>query len=127
VVGDWNLDLKAQWVRDFLLTHWGENFNLTWTKFPTYGSSAGGNKVIDGTLAKHLHIEDDTAVLMEKVRSSDHRPYKEHLKFKAGRILADPTTGDTYHGEEWWGFGDYEDDEIFALIPGTGTPGGEVL
>ena len=85
----------------------------------------GGNRIIDGTLAKHLHIQEDT-ILMDKVRSSDHRPYKEHLKFKTGPIVVDPTTGDTYHGEIWWGFGDYTDDEIYTIEKFAGAAGGEL-
>jgi hypothetical protein len=127
VVGDWNLDLKADWVREFLTTHWGERFHLTWTHFPTMGSGLGGNRIIDGTLAKHLKIEDDSAKLMDKVASSDHRPYIEHLKFKPGDIIGEPTTGDTYHGEAWWGFGDYVDDELYTIEQFAGSAGGEVL
>jgi hypothetical protein len=128
VAGDWNLDLKMNWVRLFLTQNWGERMPLTWKDFPTTGTSPSSNKVMDGTLARHLESFDG-ATMMDRVRSSDHRPYKETLKFKLGEITVDPTAGDTYEGEIWWGFGDYVDDEIYFGEKDwqLGSVGGEVL
>ena len=128
VVGDWNLDLKADWVRAYLGEVWGPKYHLTWKHFPTFGSGLGGNRIIDGTLARHLDTLEGGAILMDKVRSSDHRPYKEQLIFKPGEIQEEDVTGDRYVGEIWWGFGDYEDDEIYTIEKFVaGAAGGETL
>jgi len=64
---------------------------------------------------------DQAPNLMATTASSDHRPYKERFAFasKAGSPGAtdddDTASGDTKPGDEWWGFGDYIDDEIYAM------------
>lgn len=125
---DWNLNLRDDWYRDFLIDCFGPQYHFGWTHYPTAGTSLGGNKIIDGTLVRHLKVEVG-AVLLPRVESTNHRPYKEQFKFVKGEIpWMDPPTGSTQPGVAWWGFGDYDDDEIYAIERElTGAAGGEVL
>lgn len=131
VVADWNLDLKMQWVQQYLAEVWGQQYVLTWRFFPTGGTS--GHKMLAGTMARHLAIQQaehgGTAELLEPISGTNHRPYTETLKFQPGEITADPTAGDVkIEYPAWWGFGDYIDDEIYTLERfAAGRPGGEVL
>jgi hypothetical protein len=147
IVADWNLNLKAQWVREMLANHWGPSWRQAWKVFASSGGALHGgpdvpadapgkghhDRVIDGSLYKGLKVAVDP-VQMARVRSSDHRPYKETFQFadKAEHpVLEDGAAhGDTYHGEAWWGFGDYMDDELYfdpKKDYSTGEAGGEVL
>lgn len=145
IVADWNLNLKDDWVRSLLRDHWGPNYQLAWKLIPTSGGvllggpeAPGGapgrgtkDRIIDGTLYRGVKpIEGPFQ--MARVRSSDHRPYSERFRFldkaeKPVKESEDPPHGDTHKGEEWWGFGDYMDDELYAIDRQTGVTGGEVL
>ena len=140
IIADWNLNLKRPWVRDLLKDRFGSGYKQAWVRFPTSGGSlhggpvaplgapgsGRGDRIIDGTLYQGLKV-DTAPNLLSTARSSDHRPYKERFVFanKAGSPGA--TTGDDdgsppdprWSGEEWWGFGDYNDDEIYAYDYGT--------
>jgi len=151
VVADWNLNLKEEWVRDLLRNRWGAAYRQAWTHFPTSGGSlvggasappgapgkGYGDRIIDGTLIRGVETIGGP-VLMPRVSSSDHRPYRESFEFttKAGHPGSagaaggdgdDEATGDTHRGDPWWGFGDYMDDEIYQVPVTVGAPGGEVL
>lgn len=154
VVADWNLNLKQDWVRDLIRNNFGENFKQAWKRFPTSGGSLSGgpiaplgapgvdyaDRIIDGTIfhGGKAWFEPN---LLARVNSSDHRPYKEGFEFQhaaghPGAEAGDSATdqggnndaeGNTYHGEAWWGFGDYMVDEIYTVGAVTGASGGEVL
>jgi hypothetical protein len=163
ICGDWNVSFKADWFRQILGNHWGADYDLAWKTMPTDGGSLHSDKpgpagvpgksykdrIIDGSLYNGLKVTKDP-VLMPRVSSSDHRPYKETFQFdffaghapkakaKAKKTVEVgsnasvdvPGYGDVFHGEAWWGFGDYMDDEAFftpAQEPSTGEAGGEVL
>jgi hypothetical protein len=66
---------------------------------------------------------------MARVRSSDHRPYQERFTFlgKAEKPTDSTPSGDIKPGHVWWGFGDYQTDEIYSVTTSTGDAGGEVL
>lgn len=132
IVCDWNLNLKKNWVRDLLHTHWGQGYKQAWVRFPTSGGSLNGgpvaplgapgkgtgDRIIDGTLYKGQIQVDTPPNLLATVRSSDHRPYKERFQFlgKADKAPDDePASGDVSNDDAWWGFGDYMDDEIYAI------------
>ena len=142
VIADWNLNLKDQWVWNLLHESF-DGYRLAWQHFPTDGGSLHGgpsaprgapgkgyhDRIIDGTLYRGLKVTDGPN-LMSRVKSSDHRPYNETFQFagKAEKPVKDNTpSGDTHHGEAWWGFGDYMDDEIYPTPVATGDAGGEVL
>lgn len=131
IVSDWNLSLKEDWVRDLLRDRF-DGYKHAWQRFPTTGSSLtqeGGStawhplgnsdhdRIIDGTLYKGLKVTREPN-LMPRVRSSDHRPYKEGFRFagKAERPDDDTASGDTHKGEAWWGFGDYAYDELYDVV-----------
>jgi hypothetical protein len=142
VCADWNVSLKETWFRQFLKTHWGQEFKQAWVRFPTEGASLHGgpvaplgapgvsnhDRIIDGTLYTGLKVSREPN-LMATVRSSDHRPYKEGFRFRSPAEQADDDTahGDIHHGDAWWGFGDYMTDEIYVLPTARGEAGGEVL
>ena len=144
-IADFNLNLKQKWVQELLHSKFGKGYRIAWTDFPTSGQSQGnphpappggegtgpGDHIIDGTIYHNLKVTDGPN-LMPRVRSSDHRPYNESFRFlgKGEKQDDDDTTtktGDTYHGKEWWGFGDYLDDELYEVVRATGAEGGEVL
>jgi hypothetical protein len=117
VCGDFNVNLKDNWFRHYMLHHWSSmDLKLAWKNFPTEGGSLGGNRIIDGTW--YHGMSTDGATLMPRSASSDHRPYKE--TFTLGSIepkdFYDPASGQIKPGREWWGFGDYTYDEIFEKI-----------
>lgn len=124
IVADWNINLKDQWFRSLLNDHWGDQYDQAWKNFPTAGGSLGGERIIDGSLFRDLIVTGEPD-LMDRVRSSDHRPYKESFRFlgKAEKPVkaTDGAQGqsvnpaNTFHGPEWWGFGDYADDEIYDV------------
>jgi len=134
IVADWNFNLKRTWSRDLLKDHFGAGYKQAWVRFPTSGSSLGGGgsaplgapgknmgaRIIDGTLYQGLKVETEPN-LMPTTRSSDHRPYKERFAFafKAGSPGATPgdgpASGDVNPGDQWWDFGDYNDDEIYSM------------
>ena len=134
IIADWNFNLKRNWSRDLLKDHFGSGYKHAWVRFPTSGGSLHGgpvvplaapgkgnmDRIIDGTLYQGLNV-DQAPNLMATTASSDHRPYKERFAFasKAGSPGAtdddDTASGDTKPGDEWWGFGDYIDDEIYAM------------
>jgi hypothetical protein len=124
VVADWNLNLKEQWVRDYMAGHWTKaGLRRAWVHFPTAGGSLGGNRIIDGSYYGGLSVTGGPD-LMPRVRSSDHRPYSESFKMVGGLKLgsvtaADPATGNLGKGVEWWGFGDYAFDEMFEKVSVT--------
>lgn len=156
VVADWNLNLKYHWVRAYMRDHWGKSFRQAWRQFPTSGGSLHGGAmvplaapgkghgagIIDGTLYHGLEVTLKPN-LMAAVKSSDHRPYREAFQFNhdAGKPAKDGSepdaTGDIKPGPEWWGFGDYIDDELYTVDDGgalypdlwvaTGSKQGEVL
>lgn len=157
VVADWNVNLKNHWIRNYLRDHWGKAFRQAWKRFPTDGGSLHGQQVvplgapgkghgdsiIDGTLYHGLEVTIEPN-LMAAVRSSDHRPYREAFQFNhaPGTPAQDGPDYDAYgdlkHGKEWWGFGDYLDDELYMVDDGgipfypdlyarVGSEGGEVL
>jgi len=146
IIADWNVNLKAQWFRDLLKQKWGKQYIIAWKDMPTSGGAlAGGpnapddspgkghhDRIIDGTLYRGLKIANGPN-LMPRVRSSDHRPYNETFRFKTAGERDDSDnngqgTGDAGHKyPEWWGFGDYMDDEMYDLNRVTGDVGGEVL
>lgn len=165
IVADWNVNLKAQWWLTILMNHWGAEYSSAWTDFPTDGGALHGgpdvpndapgkghhDRIIDGSLTNGLTCPGHPQ-LMARVRSSDHRPYKETFKFDMyagtpGKLKSKakkkgvtevgqnasvdtPGFGDTFHGEAWWGFGDYMDDELYfdpKKDYATGDAGGEVL
>ena len=131
-VADWNLDLKEKWVRQYIGDHWkNTSMQLAWRDFPTNGTSVdGGNRIIDGSLYTGMQLEVKP-VIMPNVRSSDHRPYKETFLLSKGN--SDPMDFDkagSKPGDPWWGFGDYEIDELFFDPQkdfAAGERGGEVL
>jgi hypothetical protein len=145
IVADWNVNLKDQWFRDLLKQRWGKQYIIAWRKMPTAGGSLHGgptapagspgkgyhDRIIDGTLYRGVKLTDGPN-LMSRVVSSDHRPYNETFRFSD--VAEKPDTdndgkasGDSFSGPEWWGFGDYMDDELYDLTRVTGTAGGEVL
>jgi hypothetical protein len=145
IVGDWNVNLKLDWVRQLLASHWGDNYIQAWKRFPTAGGSLTGgavvplgapgkgvgDRIIDGSLYRGLKVTDEPN-LMRRVKSSDHRPYQEAFRFMslAEKPLVEDgqADGDTIKKyPEWWGFGDYLDDEIYQTVKVTGEAGGEVL
>lgn len=115
IVADWNLNLKDKWVRDMLKQHWGAEYHLGWKHFPTEGSRDSA-RIIDGSL--YWNMSTDGAELMPRVRSSDHRPFRE--TFTMGKAepheFYDPATGNIRPGREWWGFGDYTYDEAYEKV-----------
>jgi hypothetical protein len=117
VCGDWNINLKDNWFRSYMLNHWKPlDLKLAWKHFPTEGGSLGGNRIIDGTW--YHGMSTDGAELMPRSASSDHRPYKE--RFTLGQIephdAYDPASGQIRPGKEWWGFGDYSYDQFFEQV-----------
>jgi hypothetical protein len=117
IVADWNLNLKEDWVRELLKDHWGKEYKQAWKKFPHSGGSLGGNRIIDGSLYRRLKVVD-APELLPKTASSDHRPYEEQFRFLTkGEVddLEEDAEGNTTPGEVWWGFGDYEDDELYHI------------
>jgi hypothetical protein len=117
IVADWNLNLKEHWVRDYLHSHWKKcGLKRAWVHFPTAGGSLGGNSMIDGSYYGGLEVTDGPH-LMARVRSSDHRPYVERFRLTGGLTPGqngiDEADGHTKPGKAWWGFGDYEYDEMF--------------
>lgn len=135
---DFNLDLKHEWFQDDLLDLFGaKKFNLNWSDFPTSGGSMpGGPSAPDGSPGKgdHDHILDGSLVngmsviggprLLDRIRSSDHRPVRQTLRLlgKAAHPQLEHGAnrgGDQWRGPEWWGFGDYYDDEIYAINRAT--------
>jgi hypothetical protein len=137
IVADWNINLKDDWFRALLTDHWGEKYDQAWKHFPTSGGSLGGgptapdgspgkggsDRIIDGSLFRDLIVTGEPD-LMDRVASSDHRPYKESFRFlgKAEKPVkatdgaqGQSVTGNTGKGHEWWGFGDYADDEIYDV------------
>lgn len=135
VIADWNVSLKLNWFRDYLADHW-KGYHQAWVRFPTEGGSLTGgpvaplgapgkgnhDRIIDGTLYQGLKVTDEPN-LMARVRSSDHRPYQESFRFLGKTEDPTPdqtdTTGNVHYGEVWWGFGDYMDDEIYAIEQAT--------
>jgi hypothetical protein len=145
VVADWNVNLKLDWVRQLLANRWGPKYNQAWKRFPTAGGSLTGgavaplgapgkgyhDRIIDGSLYHGLKVVFEPN-LLARVQSSDHRPYQETFRFtdKAEKPLTEDgsASGDTIKKyPEWWGFGDYLDDEIYQTVRVTGSEGGEVL
>jgi hypothetical protein len=124
VVADWNLDLKEDWVREYLDGLWKEcGLIRAWTNFGTAGSSLGGNRQIDGSYYGGM-TKAIEPFLMPRVASSDHRPYKESFTIMGGMDIAkpgaqDPSEGQTSPGKPWWGFGDYQYDEMFEKVTVT--------
>lgn len=126
VVADWNLNLKDQWVREYLGQHWNKKCGLrrAWTDFPTSGGSLEGNRIIDGSYYGGMEVTGEPE-LGARVRSSDHRPFKETFKIVGGvrhtgpTKFYDPATGHITKGKEWWGFGDYQYDEMFEKVRQT--------
>ena len=137
---DWNIDLKHEWFADSILSSFGaRKYNLAWTSgdngFPTSGGSMSnpvGTNAPTGSQASgtHDHILDGSLVnglsvllgprLLDRVRSSDHRPMIEGFRLvgKAAHPHMEHGAhpgGDQWRGPEWWGFGDYMDDEIYAV------------
>lgn len=138
VAADWNINLKEDWARHYLRDTF-DPLQMAWVRFPTEGGSMSGgpvaplgapgkgkgDRIIDGSLYAGLSVDVDPN-LMARVRSSDHRPYLEGFRFNnaAGKGYpalskrtagGDKSHGDTKKGDEWWGFGDYLDDEIYGL------------
>jgi len=122
VVADWNLNLKYHWVREYFHDHWKKaGLKGAWQHFPTGGTH--GNRIIDGSYIDGLEVTDGPE-LLGVVRSSDHRPYRETLKLLGGAKPEDnrfynPATGHVEKGKEWWGFGDYQYDEMFEKVKVT--------
>lgn len=138
VSADWNIDLKHEWFTDDLMKLFGDKkYNLAWTAgdsgFPTSGGSMpGGGQAPDGAPGKgdHDHILDGSLInglaviggphLMDRVRSSDHRPVRQTLRLvgKAAHPQMEHGAhpgGDQWRGPSWWGFGDYMDDELYMI------------
>jgi hypothetical protein len=91
IVADWNLNLKAQWFRQILMGHWGNEYDIAWRNMPTAGGTVHGgttsspgqthvDHIIDGSLFNGLDITGGPT-LMGRVSSSDHRPYTEKFQF----------------------------------------------
>jgi len=136
IISDWNLNLKKTWVRELLKDRFGTGYKQAWVRFPTSGGSlhggpvaplgapgkGSGDRIIDGTLYRGVKV-DTPPNLMATTASSDHRPYKERFKFlsKSENPPDDDAEGDVSDDDAWWGFGDYMDDEIYAIDVGTGT------
>lgn len=94
IVADWNLNLKATWVRQLLHDTWGSDYALAWQNMPTSGGSLHGgptapagspgqghhDRIIDGSLYSGLNVASHPQ-LMARVSSSDHRPYTEQFTF----------------------------------------------
>jgi hypothetical protein len=121
VCADWNLNLKEDWVREYLHHHWARcGLRPAWTDFPTSGGSIGGNRIIDGSYYDGMKVAAEPD-LGYRVRSSDHRPYRESFTLVGGANPKnpgryDPATGHTSPGKEWWGFGDYAYDEMYEKV-----------
>ena len=144
VIADWNLNLKDDWVWHLIHDQF-DTYRLAWNNMPTAGGAISGgpsapkgapgvsthDRIIDGTAYKGLKLAGGPT-LMDRVRSSDHRPYSESFTFKSASE-ADPIDphdtpiGDTKKPVAWWGFGDTMVDEIYELESATGEAGGEVL
>lgn len=132
VCGDFNVGLNTDWFRAYMKDRWRKlDLRCAWKHFPTEGGSIHvQGRIIDGTF--YHGMTTDGAELMPHDPSSDHRPYEE--TFTLGKTEksdaksgTDTPSGHTYKGVEWWGFGDYEDDELYELARATGEAGGEVL
>jgi hypothetical protein len=145
IIADWNVNLKDQWFRNLLKQKWGKKYVIAWKVMPHDGGALSGgpdapdgspgvskgDRIIDGTLYRGVTVKDGPHQ-MARVRSSDHRPYSETFQFLDKGAKEDDDNngkgaGDTYHGVEWWGFGDYLTDEMYDLTRATGEAEGEVL
>lgn len=133
VSADWNLGWNRGWVRQYMGNAWkSSGLKSGWEKFS--GPGTYGGRFIDGVLYRGM-TTPGTHVIADDP-SSDHRPIKTTFTttHKPGVPLTPSTpgtpdpgsTGGTpdpdptgNFGDEWWGFGDYEDDELFH-IPLTG-------
>lgn len=94
IVADWNVNLKADWVRQLLGNHWGADYEIAWKVMPTSGGALHGgpqapagspgqgqhDSIIDGSLYSGLSVTKGPSQ-MARVSSSDHRPYTERFKF----------------------------------------------
>jgi hypothetical protein len=129
ISADWNLGWNRGWVRNYMKNAWRTSgVKSAWESFSGPGSYGG--RFIDGALYRGLRT-DGTHVIKDDP-SSDHRPIKTLFTTvaKAKTPLTpstpsnptpdDPSTSpdpdpNGNPGDEWWGFGDYEDDEIFHI------------
>jgi len=77
ITGDWNLDLRKQWVRDFLKRHFPE-FTPTWRagNLPELGTH--GSRVIDFSLVRGFSVT--AAHVVPDFGASDHRAIRETHK-----------------------------------------------
>lgn len=124
MAADFNLNVKKKWVRDKLAGDLKRvGVRLDWKKFPTMGTHGHG-RLIDATYSRG--VKTPGSIVMGDIRSSDHHPYKTTyenvakprtpLKPSTGGQAPDDSSGDNDHpGEPWWGFGDYDDDEMFHI------------
>lgn len=127
IVADFNISQKADWFRDYMDNRWKHlDLRCAWKNFPTGGTGPGGG-LIDGTW--YHGMTTDGAHLMAHDPSSDHTPYKEVFTLGKSEPKGEATqvTGHHYKGKEWWGFGDYLDEDLYELARATGEEGGEVL
>lgn len=126
VTADWNLGLNREWVQNYMHNVWKTSgLKPGWKKFS--GPGTFGNRFIDGVYYRGLTT--DGTFRMKEDASSDHSPIKTVFDTVAKPKTPlkpeptgggttpppDPPPGSVYHGEEWWGFGDYEDDEIYHI------------
>lgn len=105
--------------------HWGKlNLRLAWKDFPSGGThsktNGGGTRIIDADYYKGMSSEGSYLLAWDD--SSDHRAYKTVYDLPKVRTGSAPQldpyvpgSGDIKDGEPWWGFGDYDDDEIYHL------------
>jgi hypothetical protein len=129
VTADWNLGFQRKWVRDYMRNSWkSSGLAIGWKSYS--GPGTFGGRFIDATLYRGMTTEGSKLIADDS--SSDHRPYKDvfEVKTKPGTPIKvntpepgepaptptpDPTPGTNYFGEEWWGFGDFDDDEIYHI------------
>lgn len=85
VVADFNLNFKLAWVRA-LVKSLAPRWQHTWKRLPKGGTH--GSRVIDATLLWGRLRVHGSAGLMRDDQSSDHRPYKEWLRWVPRRRRA---------------------------------------
>ena len=114
MVADWNLDWKLGWVQEQMHAWWSPvGMKEGWIHLPTKGTF--GDRISDGALYRGMTTSGSE--VGSNVSSSDHRPFQTAFTFLGAHDPEDDggTEGGGTYGEAWWGFGDYEDDEIYHI------------
>lgn len=137
LTGDWNLDFKKNWVRNYVMSEFKpRGFKLSWKHFPSNGTHYRG-RIIDASLFKGMKTKDGSKLVPKrKGKTSDHRGFRTVYTKGKTKVLGPsagtgpgakeltgeeedyPPSGDTKQGIPWWGFGDYDDDTEYQLRMG---------